>query len=202
MDLEQLRKRLELPLDAHDPELFASMAARLRELADGRFLEGMHGFLRRYEAGEQLRPHFPNKMQFLYMRDRQTFSFALIPELLPIAYQVGRTIGLAFDAPRREGITLKEALESAIHVAEEFDYGRQEIVMVEGNAAIYRTYECADCYGMPNIGMKICIYEAGVAAGALEKTLGRPVRVVEVKCCANGDAYDEFEVTVGASDVR
>lgn len=202
MNLEQLGRTLDISLDPDDPELFASMAERLKELAGGEFLEGMHGFLRRYEAGERLRPHFPNRMQFIYMRDRQTFSFALIPELLPIAYQVGRVIGMAFDAPRREGITLREALESAIDVAAEFDYGRQEIVTVEGDSAVYRTYECADCYGMPDIGMKICIYEAGVAAGALEKTLGRPVRVVEVKCCANGDPYDEFEVTVGERDAE
>jgi predicted hydrocarbon binding protein len=185
-----------MPLDQNDPELYAQMQRRLEALGDGGFLDGMHEFLARYERDEPLRPTLPNKMQFLYMRDRQTFSFALMPELIPIAYQVGRMIGMAFDAPRREGVTLREALESAIDVAEAFGYGRQEIVTVEENFAVYRTYECADCYGMPNIGMKICPYEAGTAAGALEKTLGRPVRVVEVKCCANGDPYDEFEVYV------
>jgi predicted hydrocarbon binding protein len=196
MKLDDLRDALDVPLAKHDPELFEQMQQRLSELGDGTFLEGMHAFLARYERGEPLRPHLPNTMQFLYMRDRQTFSFALIPELIPIAYQIGRMIGLAFDAPRREGVTLKEALESAIGVAEAFDYGRQEIVTVEENFAVYRTYECADCYGMPDIGMKICPYEAGTAAGALEKVLGKPVRVVEVKCCANGDPYDEFEVHV------
>jgi uncharacterized protein len=196
MNLDDLRDALDVPLDKHDPELFEQMQQRLSELGGGEFLEGMHDFLARYERGEPLRPHLPNTMQFLYMRDRQTFSFALIPELIPIAYQIGRMIGLAFDAPRREGVTLKEALESAIGVAEAFDYGRQEIVKVEDDFAVYRTYECADCYGMPDIGMKICPYEAGTAAGALENVLGKPVRVVEVKCCANGDPYDEFEVYV------
>lgn len=197
MNLDDLRKTLDIPLEDSDPVLYDQMQRRLSELGDGQFLQGMVDFLARYESGAPLRPNLPNKMQFLYMRDRQTFSFALIPELIPIAYQIGRMIGMAFDAPRREGVTLKEALESAIGVAEEFDYGRQEIVTVEDDFAIYRTYECADCYGMPNIGMKICPYEAGTAAGALEKILGKPVRVVEVKCCANGDPYDEFEVYVG-----
>lgn len=196
MDIDTLRKQLATNIDPNDPDLFAGMQQRLQEAGDGRFLEGMFDFLKAYESGLPLRPHFPNKMQFLYMRDRQTFGFVLFPELIPIAYQIGRMIGLAFDAPRREGVTLKEALESAIDVAAEFDYGHQEVVTAEDNYAVYRTYECADCYGMPNIGMKICPYEAGTAAGALEKTLRRPVRVVEVKCVANGDPYDEFEVFV------
>jgi predicted hydrocarbon binding protein len=135
-------------------------------------------------------------MQYIYMRDRQTFTFALFPELLPMAYQAGRAIGAAFDAPRRTGITLAEAMTSAIDVAHQFDYGRQEIVRLEENFAVYRTYECADCYGLPNLGLCLCAYEAGIAAGALETTLGRPVQVVEVRCCANGDPYDEFEVRV------
>ena len=202
MNLDDLRQKLSIPLNAYDPDLTMQMQRRLSELGEGKFLQGMHEFLARYETGDPLRPSLPNKMQFLYMRDRQTFSFALMPELVPIAYQVGRLIGMAFDAPRREGVTLKEALESAIGVAEAFDYGRQEVVTVGESFAVYRTYECSDCYGMPNIGMMICPYEAGTAAGALEMTLGKPVRVVEVKCCANGDPYDEFEVYVGDDDAN
>lgn len=194
MKLSEVRRHLQLSLQETDPELFDDMWRSVRHMADGRFLEATTQILRQYETGEAIRPTLPNKMQFLYMRDRQTFTFALFPELLPIAYQAGRAIGRAFDAPRHKGITLREALQSAIHVAEEFDYGRQELVSATDDFAVYRTYECADCYGLPDLGLKICAYEAGVAAGALESLLDRPVRVVEVKCCANGDPYDEFEV--------
>jgi predicted hydrocarbon binding protein len=45
--------------------------------------------------------------------------------------------------------------------------------------------------------MKICVYEAGVTAGAIEQTIGRPVWGTEVRCCANGDPYCEFELRVG-----
>lgn len=195
MRLHTLRQGLASPPDPLDPELIQEMWQAAQTLAAGQFLPRMREGLQRYEQGQPLRPNFPNKMQYLYMRDRQTFTFALFPELLPLAYQAGRVIGAAFDAPRRTGITLSEALRSAIHVAEEFDYGRQEIVEVGEKRAIYRTYECADCYGLPNLGLKICAYEAGVAAGALERTLGYPVQVEEVKCCANGDDYDEFVIT-------
>lgn len=196
MRLDQLRQALAVPVDAADSELFAEMWQAVQEMADGQFLPVMGDILARYEQDQPIRPHFPNKMQYIYMRDRQTFTFALFPQLLPFAYQAGRAIGAAFDAPRRAGITLPEALSSAIDVAPAFDYGHQEIVTAEEHFAIYRTYECADCYGLPNLGLKICAYEAGVAAGALERTLGRPVRVEEVKCCANGDPYDEFHIFV------
>lgn len=196
MKLSSVRRQLRTSLQETDPELFDDMWRAVHQMADGRFLEATTQILRQYEAGQPIRPNFPNRMQYLYMRDRQTFTFALFPELLPIAYQAGRAIGKAFDAPRHTGITLREALQSAIHVAEEFDYGRQELVSATDTFAVYRTYECADCYGLPNLGLKICAYEAGVAAGALESVLGRPVRVVEVKCCANGDPFDEYEVYV------
>ncbi len=196
MRLESIHKQLTIPIQIDDTELFAEMNQQARSLGHGRFLEKMGDILQKYEHDEPIRPHYPNKMQFIYMRDRQTFTFVFFPELLPIAYQVGRAIGAVFDAPRRTGNTLKDALTSAIDVAHIFDYGLQEIVKAEENFAIYRTYECADCYGMANIGMCICTYEAGIAAGALETVLEKPVYVKEVRCCANGDPYDEFEVFV------
>lgn len=200
MKIKELRQHFAAHAHRDDPELFQEMNQAIQELGNGTFLPKMGEALQKYETGEPIRPHYPNKMQFIYMRDRQTFTFALFPEVMEAAYQAGRAIGAAFDAPRREGVTLKEALDSAIDVAHQFDYGKQEVVRVEENFAVYRTYECADCYGMANIGMCICVYEAGIAAGALEKVLGKPVVVREVKCCANGDPYDEFEITVGGED--
>jgi uncharacterized protein len=196
MKLENLREKLNLQVNKLDPELFKEMNQEIRSLADGKLLPAMGEILTRYEHNVPIRPHYPNKMQFIYMRDRQTFTFALFPQLLPIAYQAGRAIGATFDAPRRTGITLAEAMTSAIDVAHVFDYGKQEIVRLEDNFAVYRTYECADCYGLPNLGLCICAYEAGIAAGALETTLGRAVQVTEVRCMANGDPFDEFEVKV------
>ncbi len=196
MKIKELRQHYSTHVARNDPELFREMNQAIQNLGRGEFLPRMGEVLKKYETGEPIRPHYPNQMQFIYMRDRQTFTFALFPELMEAAYQAGRAIGAAFDAPRRAGITLKEALESAIDVAHQFDYGKQEVVRVEDDFAVYRTYECADCYGLANIGMCICVYEAGIAAGALEKVLGRSVTVREVKCCANGDPYDEFEIRV------
>ena len=81
-------------------------------------------------------------------------------------------------------------------IAARHGYARQEVVEAREDYAVYRNYECADCYGLPNIGMKVCCYEAGTAAGCFSAALGRPVAVTETKCCANGDEYCEFEVIV------
>ena len=196
MKLDDLRRRLSPSPPPGDSELLAEMNGKVNELADGQLVPAMRENVRKYEGGLPIRPHYPNRMQFLYMRDRQTFTFALFPGLLPVAYQAGRAIGAAFDAPRRSGVTLSEAMRSGIGISHAFDYGRQEIVQVDEGFAIYRTYECADCYGLPNLGLRLCAYEAGVAAGALETTLGRAVEVTEVRCCASGDPFDEFEVRV------
>lgn len=143
-----------------------------------------------------LRPTLGNDMQIFYMRDRQTFTFLMFPELLDMAYQTARIIGEKFIAPYLTGKTLPEIMLSNQPIAAQHGYAIQEIVECREDFAIYRNYECADCYGMPNIGMKICAYEAGTAAGCFETPLGRPVEVRETKCCANGDDYCEFEVRV------
>ena len=161
----------------------------------------MHGDYTAYYDKRPLRPSLPNDIQFLYMRDRQTFTFVLFPELLPLAYQVGRSIGALVDAWHRdENPDLGPLLREALELAPLHGYARPEIVTVQEDFAVYRMHECADCYGLPDVGYPICVYEAGVTAGALEAGLGRAVQVREVKCCAAGDAYCEYEIRVGLLD--
>ncbi|HIC87940.1 MAG TPA: hypothetical protein EYP04_00835 [Anaerolineae bacterium] len=201
MKLDELRARLRASPERGDPELLREMVKRLREAAGGRLVDSVHDDYTAYYEGRPLRPTLPNDIQFLYMRDRQTFAFVLFPELLPVAYQVGRSVGALVDAWHRDenpdlGALLREALELApLH-----GYARPEIVVTQENFAVYRMHECADCYGLPNLGRRICAYEAGVTAGALEAGLGRPVQVHEVKCCAAGDPYCEYEICVGTLD--
>jgi len=203
MRLDELRARLSVSPERGDPELLRQMIETLRGAAGGQLVDSVHDDYTAYYDKRPLRPTLPNDIQFLYMRDRQTFMFVLFPELLPVAYQVGRSVGALVDAWHRDenpdlGALLQEALELApIH-----GYARPEIVTVEEDFAVYRHHESADSYGLPNVGYPICVYEAGVAAGALEAGLGRPVEVREVKCCAAGDPYCEFEVRVGSPDVN
>jgi predicted hydrocarbon binding protein len=163
---------------------------------NGELVERARQHYAMFDAQKWIRPDFPNEMQILYMRERQIFSFLMFPELLDIGYHVGKIIGEKFIAPLLTGKNLEEIMKSNLHIAEEHKYARQEIVTVDTDHAVYRNYQCADCYGFPNIRLKICCYEAGTAAGAFGPPLGRPVEVEETKCCANGDEYCEFEVKV------
>jgi predicted hydrocarbon binding protein len=150
----------------------------------------------KYERGEGIRPTLGSEMQIFYMRERQTLSFLLFPELLTIAYEVARAIGETICAEQIKGMALPEIMKSNLPIAERHKYAYEELVEADERHAVYRHYECADCYGIPNIGMKICAYEAGTAAGMFSAALGRPVTVTETKCCANGDPYCEFLVEV------
>ena len=192
--LEQVRKilREKIVITKQTSEEMADTIRRQEALVDY-----MLSAYDKYDNGIPMRPTLGNEMQIMYMRERQTLSFLLFPELLKLEYEVARVIGDVFMAPMMMGKTLPEILNSNQPIAARHRYAHEEIVTVSEDFGIYRHYECADCYGLPNIGMKICAYEAGTAAGCFSKPLGRPVEVIETKCCANGDPYCEFEIHVG-----
>lgn len=192
-ELKKLRKKIKEELSI-DNFIYQQMSSSL-DLHQS-FLSIISGHYEKLAQGERIRPTFGNEMQILYMRDRQTFMFLLFPELKEICYKIGKLIGQKFIAPTLEGDDLPALMHSNVRFATEHKYAYQEVVEARADFGIYRSYECADCYGFPNIGQKICIYEAGTAAGGFEGALGRPVEVVETKCCANGDKYCEFEVRV------
>jgi predicted hydrocarbon binding protein len=195
--LDEARAALAVRPEEKDPELLAEMLESLQKAAGGDLVEGIHGDYTAYYEKQPIRPTLPNDIQFLYMRDRQTFSFVLFPELMPVAYQVGRAIGALVDAWHRdENPSLPELLEEALRLCPIHGYSVPEILVAGEDYARYRYYESADAYGLPNVGFPVCIYEAGVTAGAMETGLGRPVEVREVMCCAAGDPYCEFEVRV------
>lgn len=148
------------------------------------------------ERGESIRPRLGDLMSIQYMRERQTLSFVLHPELKEIAYEIGYRIGRDICSDMIRGKTLPEIMQSNQPIAESISYAFEEIVEADEKHAVYRHYECADCYGMPDIHDKVCVYEAGVAAGMFSEALGKQCTVTELKCCANGDPYCEFLVEV------
>lgn len=150
----------------------------------------------KYSRGESIRPTLGNEMQIFYMRERQTLTFLLFPELLKLEYEVARMIGESVMADQMGGYTLPEIMAHNEPIAARDKYAIEKVIEADEKHAVYRHYECADCYGVPNIGMKICAYEAGTAAGCFSAALGKRCEVTETKCCANGDPYCEFLVTV------
>ena len=148
------------------------------------------------DRGESIRPRLGDLMSIQYMRERQTLSFVLHPELKEIAYEIGYRIGRDICSDMIRGKTLPEIMQSNRPIAESISYAFEEIVEADEKHAVYRHYECADCYGLPDIHDKVCVYEAGVAAGMFSEALGKQCTVTELKCCANGDPYCEFLVEV------
>lgn len=146
--------------------------------------------------GKKIRPRLGSSMPINYMQERQTTTFILHPELKQTAYEMGQIIGKGVCSEKIRGKNLSEIMDSNKPIASADGYAFEEIVEADDLHAIYRHYECADCYGIPNIGEKICVYEAGVASGMFSEALGKLCRVREVKCCANGDDYCEFLVEV------
>ncbi len=149
-----------------------------------------------YEKGDSIRPTLGNEMQIFYMRERQTVMFLLFPELRKIAYEVARSLGYGVMAGQMAGKTLPEIMANNAPIALRDRYAIEEIVEADDRHAVYRHRECADCFGLPDLGMKICVYEAGTAAGCFSAQLGKNCRVTETRCCANGDPYCEFLVEV------
>ena len=166
----------------------------LTDLQQEQLLAAFENFAAAY--GSDIRPRLGNSMPINYMRERQTLTFILHPELKETAYHVGRLIGAKICPDRIRGKSLPEIMESNRPIAQNDGYAFEEIVEADMRHAVYRHYECADCYGLPNLHDRICIYEAGTAAGMFSEALGRPVTVTETKCCANGDPYCEFLVEV------
>ncbi|EHP89631.1 V4R domain-containing protein [Methanotorris formicicus] len=87
-----------------------------------------------------------------------------------------------------------ESFEELVEFFKELKIGILEVIDEE--PLKLRIYECANCAGLPNIGKKICCFEAGLLAGVLKNILNKDVHVVEVKCYASGDDCCEFEVRV------
>lgn len=148
------------------------------------------------KAGKKIRPRLGNEMGINYMRERQTLSFLLHPELKETAYEIGYTIGVEITSDMIKGKTLPEIMDSNQPIANRDGYALEEIIEADEGHAVYRHYECADCYGLPDIGDHICVYEAGVAAGMFSTALGKKCRVTETRCCAAGDPFCEFLVEV------
>lgn len=161
-------------------------------------LESFQNTYSSQKKGVKIRPRLGDAMPLNYMRERQTLTFLIYPELMEAAYEISRVIGESITSDQIKGKTLPEIMASNQPIAQRDGYAFEEIVEADETHAIYRHHECADCYGLPNIHAKICIYEAGTAAGMFSTALGKPCRVTETKCCANGDPYCEFLVEVTA----
>ena len=122
-----------------------------------------------YDNGIPFRPTLGNEMQVMYMRERQTLSFLLFPELLKLEYEIARVIGDVFIAPMLEGKTLPEELD----ILHQSSTGRLSTIIVRGEpgAVLSRLQECEPLFvdALPLSLEEIFIYELGGADYAVKE---------------------------------
>ena len=127
--IEEVRKilREKIHIDRETSEEMSAYVRRQEALVDS-----MLNMYKLYDDGIPFRPTLGNEMQVMYMRERQTLSFLLFPELLKLEYEVARVIGDVFIAPMLMGKTLPEILRSNQPIAARHGYAREEIVVAGG----------------------------------------------------------------------
>jgi hypothetical protein len=144
----------------------------------------------------KLRPKLGNEITILYLRDRMALLQVLFPEIDYLIYQAGKAIGKFIVAPNIKGSDIQAIFKEFETFTPICNYGFFEIVKTSKTEGVYRIYECADCYGLPNIKKPLCRFEAGITAGTLEERTGLPAIVDEVRCWGLGDHYCEFHATL------
>ncbi len=70
--------------------------------------------------------------------------------------------------------------------------------LVESNKvyAVVRITECATCWGLSNVGWRVCTFDAGIQTGFLSAFTGKRIVSTETRCYASGDKCCEFKIRV------
>ncbi len=67
---------------------------------------------------------------------------------------------------------------------------------LDEHRGVFKIDECITCSGIPNIGSRICHFEAGFVAGILEFFTKKRVKATETKCNAMGEGVCEVTVEI------
>ncbi len=116
-----------------------------------------------------------------------------------IFYNAGKTLGIEVGKSLHTE-TLEKYMESVKEFVKEQKVGILVPVSVEKDRMVLQIDECITCAGMPNIGRRICHFEAGFVGGLVEAFTGGRVVAKETKCNAMGEGI--CEVTVELRDVK
>jgi len=85
------------------------------------------------------------------------------------------------------------SIDDLLHVFINQRIGLLDIIGKSFNNMKIHIYECMSCYGIPNIGMPMCDFEAGVIQGALESLIGKNI-TKEKYCWGLGYSFCGFEI--------
>ncbi len=147
------------------------------------------------------RPKLGDQVPLSIFRAFRHFSAGYVEDLMgekgsiTVFYNAGRTLG-AEVGKRLGGNSLDEYLNKVVDFVEEQRIGILVPVSLGQDLMVFQLEECITCAGMPNIGRRICHFEAGLVAGIVEHILGRRVVAKETKCNAMGEGVCEVSVRV------
>ncbi len=145
------------------------------------------------------RPHLGNDVPLIVFRAFRLFTGMYMADIVGEKGTVNllQNAGRAFG--REVGILLKDEkvdryLERVASYVEENKVGLVIPVEVCDERIVLQLDECITCSGMPNIGQRICHFEVGFVAGAVEVLSGKRLRAYESKCNAMGEGVCEVVV--------
>jgi len=141
------------------------------------------------------RPTLGNWVDIRILQNRAVLC-ALSPGATELLYFAGQNIGEGYGRLLEKTNDLQKGLEAYAREVEEKKFAKAEITQVDGERAVIQLTENAATYGLPNLNLKVCAFDAGVQAGMLAQLIGKRVVSTEVKCYANGDSCCEFEIRV------
>ncbi len=123
--------------------------------------------------------------------------------LLPLRQLLGRRLGGAvhYQSGRlvADSIDVGSIADIAAY-ARELGLGGMREVHGGADELVLDVTDCLACRGLPNIGEKVCHFEAGLISRLIEKALVRRAHTREERCWANGDDRCRFHTSLGPPD--
>lgn len=170
-------------------------------------------FERAFRSGRKsrIRGKLGDVVDLLTFQDHLLGALALSKSMGPVLFEAGKKVAkyvnsesypLYSNLPDYRDIAKAENPEEArlstlfVILEAEFRSTRSGLIKLtefeKDKLIVCQIEECAECYGIGNIGMNVCYYNAGAIAGILETLFGRSVGFLESKCYAKGDPCCEF----------
>ncbi|ADO44559.1 4-vinyl reductase 4VR [Hydrogenobacter thermophilus TK-6] len=145
------------------------------------------------------RPHLGEDVPLLVFRAFRVFTGMYLEDVLghkgatALIQNAGRELGKEV-GERLQDSSLDRYIGKVIDFVKDAKIGLLIPVDLKEGSLVVALDECITCAGMPNIGKRICHFEAGFVAGIVEAHTGNKVRAYETKCNAHGDGICEVVV--------
>jgi hypothetical protein len=149
------------------------------------------GLMEQISQGKKtrIRPRYGDKVHFFELQNRIIGSLLLAPAMHGVITASAKSLGRYLV----DGFAEKEKILSKLkRYYKNAGIGILEVVQFTPKLAVFRIRECAECFGIPKLGVPTCYYELGFISGVTAGILGRETEEKETRCIGNGDEWCEF----------